>query len=64
MFICCGETYKQKKIGTKDILLKLLYADDVAVVADGEANLLEQLIEWIDTNYVLKTWTNSKFGED
>ena len=37
-----------RKIGAKDILRKLMYADDLAVVADGEANLQEQLIEWKD----------------
>ena len=31
---------------TKDILRKLLYAYGLAVVADGEATLQEQLIEW------------------
>ena len=30
----------------KVILQKLLYAASLAVVADGEANLQEQLIEW------------------
>ena len=34
-----------KQIGTKDILRKLLYADGLAVVADGEADLQEELIE-------------------
>ena len=35
-----------RKICIKVILQKLLYAAGVAVVADGEANLQEQLIEW------------------
>ena len=33
-----------RKIGTKDILRKILYADDLAIVAVGEV----QLIEWKD----------------
>ena len=37
-----------RTIGKKDITRKLLYADDLAVVADGEAVLQEQLIEWKD----------------
>ena len=35
-----------RKICIKVILQKLLYAAGLAVVADGEANLQEQLIEW------------------
>ena len=35
-----------RKICIKVILQKLLYAGGLAVVADGEANLQEQLIEW------------------
>ena len=35
-----------RKICTKDIHRKLLFADDLAVLADEEANLQEQLIEW------------------
>ena len=34
--------------GTKEVLRKLLYADDVTVVADEETDLQEQLIEWKD----------------
>ena len=37
-----------RTICTKVILQKLLYAGGLAVVADGEANLQEQLIEWKD----------------
>ena len=37
-----------RKICTKDILRKLLYAYGLEVVADGEATLQEQLIEWKD----------------
>ena len=37
---------RSRQIGTKDILRKLLYVDGLAVVADGEAGLKEQLIEW------------------
>jgi hypothetical protein len=35
-----------RKICIKVILQKLLYAAGLAVVADGEANLQKQLIEW------------------
>ena len=37
-----------RKICTKDVLRKRLYAYGLAVVADGEAILQEQLIEWKD----------------
>ena len=37
-----------RKICIKVIHQKLLYARGLAVVADGEANLQEQLIEWKD----------------
>ena len=37
-----------RKICTKDILRKLLYAYGLAIVADGEATLQEQLVEWKD----------------
>ena len=37
-----------RMICTKDILRTLLVAYNLAVVADGEANLQEQLIEWKD----------------
>ena len=37
-----------RKIYIKVILQKLLYAAGLAVVADGEANLQEQLNEWKD----------------
>ncbi len=37
-----------RKICTKEKLRKLLYAYGLALVADGEANLQEQLIEWKD----------------
>ena len=38
-----------RKIGTKDkILQKLLYAEDLAIMADGKADLLEQLVECKD----------------
>ena len=37
-----------RKICTKDILRKLLYAGGLAIEADGEANIQEQLIEWKD----------------
>ena len=35
-----------RKTSTRDILLKLLYTDGLAVVSDSEADLQEQLIEW------------------
>ena len=31
---------------TRDILRKLLYADDLAVVADSEADLQKRLVDW------------------
>ena len=39
-----------RKISAKDMLWKLLYADDLAMVADVEADLPKQLIitEWKD----------------
>ena len=35
-----------RKTGKKNILQKLAYADDLAVEADGEADVQEQLTEW------------------
>ena len=35
-----------RKASTRDILRKLLYADDLAVVADSEADLQERLVDW------------------
>ena len=35
-----------RKASTRDILHKLMYADDLAVVADSEADLQEWLVEW------------------
>ena len=49
-----------RKIGTKRHIRKLLYADDLAVVVDGEADLQEQLIE---RKIVRQKWTKSKLGE-
>ena len=37
-----------RKVCTKDVLRKLLYAYGRAVLADGEATLQEHLIEWKD----------------
>ena len=34
------------KTSMRDILHKLLHADDLAVVADSEADLQERLVEW------------------
>ena len=36
----------QQKASTRDILHNLLYTDDLAVVADSEADLQEQWVEW------------------
>ena len=57
-----GERLEPRKISAKDMLWKLLYADDLAMVADVEADLQEQLIvtEWKD---VEQTWSESKLGE-
>ena len=35
-----------RKASTRDILRKLLYADDLAVVADSEADHQERLVDW------------------
>ena len=35
-----------RKASTRDILRKLLYADDLAVVADSEADFQERLVDW------------------
>ena len=34
------------KVSTRDILHKLIYADDRALVADSETNLQDRLVEW------------------
>ena len=34
------------KVSLRDILYKLIHADDLAVVADSEADLQERLVEW------------------
>ena len=41
----CGGSHNQKKV-YKNILRRRLYADDLAIVAECETNLQEQLIEW------------------
>ena len=33
-------------MSTRDIIRKLLYADDLAIVADSEADLQERLVDW------------------
>ena len=38
-----------RKASTRDILHKLLYADDLAAVADSEADLQERLVDWKET---------------
>ena len=35
-----------RKASTRDILRKVMYADDRAVVADSEADLQERLVDW------------------
>ena len=35
-----------RKASTRDILRKLIFTDDLAVVADSEADLQGQLVEW------------------
>ena len=45
LFIAGAEVIS-RKASTRDILSKLLYADDLAVVADSEADLQERLVEW------------------
>ena len=49
-----------RKISTEDTR-ETVYSDNLALVAVGEAELEEQLIEWKD---IRQTWTESKFGED
>ena len=45
LFIAVVEVISWKP-STKDILRKLLYADDLAAVADSEADLQERLVDW------------------
>ena len=45
LFIAVVEVIS-RKASTRDILRELIYADDLAVVADSEADLQEQLVEW------------------
>ena len=45
LFIAVVEVIS-RKASTRDILRKLLYADDLAVVADSEADLQERLVDW------------------
>ena len=45
LFIAVVEVIN-RKASTRDILHKLLYADDLAVVADSEADLQERLVDW------------------
>ena len=44
LFIAVVEVIS-RNASTRDILCKLLYADDLAVVADSEADLQEQLVD-------------------
>ena len=45
LFIAVVEVISRKAI-TRDILRRLLYADNCAVVADSETDLQERLVEW------------------
>ena len=45
LFIAVVEVIS-RKASTRDILRKLLYADDLAVVADSETDLQERLVDW------------------
>ena len=45
LFIVVEEVIS-RKASTRDIVRKLLYADDLAVVADSEADLQERLVDW------------------
>ena len=45
LFIAVVEVIS-KKVNTRDILCKLLYSDDLAVVADSEADLQVRLVDW------------------
>ena len=47
LFIAVVEVIS-RKASTRDILRKLLYADDLAVVADSETDLQERLVDWKD----------------
>ena len=49
-------------MSTRDILHKLIYAYDLAVVADSEADIQDRLVEWKEI--VWQTWTESKSRED
>ena len=45
LFIAVAEVVSRKAT-TRDVLRKLLYPDDLAVVADSEADLQEHLVDW------------------
>ena len=45
LFIAVVEVIS-RKVSTRDILRKLMYADDLVVVADSETDLQELLVEW------------------
>ena len=45
LFIAVVEV-TSREVSTRDILQKLLYADDLTVVADSEADLQERLVDW------------------
>ena len=45
LFIAVEEVIN-RKASTRDILRKLLYTDDLAVVADSEIDLQERLVDW------------------
>ena len=48
LFIAVVEVIS-RKASTRDSLRKLLYTDDLAVVADSEVDLQERLVDWKET---------------
>ena len=46
LLIIAGVEVISRKPSMRDILRKLLYTDDLAVVVDSEADLQERLVEW------------------
>ena len=46
LLFIAGVEVVSRKASTREILRKLLYADDLAVVADSEADLQERLVDW------------------
>ena len=46
LLLIAVEEVTSRKASTRDILHQLLYTDDLAVVADSEADLQERLVDW------------------